>query len=372
MRVLAINKGTSSLKYLVGEVGSGGEVGEGPRGEAESVAEIVRAVKGEALDAAGHRVVHGGSDFVEPALVDARTLERLEALADLAPLHNPPVVAAIREAIELLPGVPQYAVFDTAFHIDLPEAASTYAVPLAWRRERGIRRYGFHGLAHRWMAERAARALGRPLEATRLVTLQLGSGASACAVAGGLSVDTSMGLTPAEGLVMATRSGDVDPLLVQHLARLGVGSADELWTALERSSGLVGLTGEKDMKTVVERAAGGDHDAELAVAVTCLRIRKYVGAYLAVLGGADAVVFGGGVGEHSPVVRALALRGFEWAGIELDDAANAAAVSGEAVISSQGSRVLVLACRVDEESLICRDVSRAAAGRHSTLSAPKP
>jgi acetate kinase len=206
------------------------------------------------------------------------------------------------------------------------------------------------------MAERAAVLLGRSIEELRLVTLQLGSGASACAIAGGHSVDTSMGMTPAEGLVMATRSGDVDPLMLQYLARMGAGTPDELWTALERGSGLVGLTGEKEMKAVIDRAAAGDHDADLAVALVCLRIRKYVAAYLAVLGGADAVVFGGGVGEHSPVVRALSLSHFQWAGIELDESANRASVGQEAVISTAASRVAVLVTPVDEESMICRDV----------------
>ena len=338
MRILALNKGTSSLKYLLAEV-AGGKVTEIDRGQASSVAEVVRAAGRDPIGAVGHRVVHGGRTFTQPTLIDDAALEKLEELGDLAPLHNPPAVAAIRETLRELPGVPEYAVFDTAFHATMPAAAATYAVPKRWREEFDVRRFGFHGLAHRWMAEWAAEQLGRPLEELRLVTLQLGSGASACAIADGRSVDTSMGMTPAEGLVMATRSGDVDPLLVQHLVRTGAGEAEELWTALERESGLAGLAGEKDMKALLARVEAGDEDARLAFDVYCLRIRKYVGAYLAELGGADAVVFGGGVGEHAPLVRQRALAGLEFLGI--------------------GSRIAVLVCRVDEESLICRDVAAA-------------
>ena len=363
MRILAVNQGTSSLKYLLAEV-AGAAVEPVKRGQAGSVAEVAAAAGRDGIDAVGHRVVHGGREFTAPARIDDRALERLDGLADLAPLHNPPSVAAIRETLRELPGVPEYAVFDTAFHAALPEAASTYAVPERWRKEFDARRFGFHGLAHRWMAERAAARLGRRLADVRLVTLQLGSGASACAISGGRSVDTSMGMTPAEGLVMATRSGDVDPLLVQHLTRAGAGSAEELWTALERESGLQGLAGERDMKALLGRVERGDAAAILALEVYCLRIRKYVGAYLAELGGADAVVFGGGVGEHAAPVRERALSAMGFFGIELDGQANLDA-SGEAVISTRESRVAVLVCPVDEESLICRDVAAALSSEES-------
>ncbi|HVB78253.1 MAG TPA: acetate/propionate family kinase [Candidatus Nitrosotalea sp.] len=360
MRVLALNKGTSSLKYLLADV-DGAEVQKRRSGKADSIGAVLDETGQEGIGAVGHRIVHGGSDFTHPVQIDERTLSRLEALADLAPLHNPPAVAAIRGMMVALPGVPEYAVFDTAFHATLPAAASTYAVPLRWRRDFGIRRYGFHGLAHRWMAERAAAYLARPLESLRLITLQLGSGASVCAIAGGRSVDTSMGLTPAEGLVMATRSGDVDPLLVQHLVRLGAGSAEQLWSALERESGLLGLAGEKDMSALLELDSAGDSAARLAIDVYCLRIRRYLGAYLAVLGGADAIVFGGGVGEHASGIRSRTLTGFDWAGIVLDQQANAA-VKGEARISAAESPTAVMVCPVDEESLICKDVAEAAGG----------
>lgn len=320
---------------------------------------MLDAVGDQRPDVAGHRVVHGGESFVEPTLIDEGTLRRLEELSDLAPLHNPPAVAAIREVAAALPGVPQYAVFDTAFHHRLPRAATTYAVPEQWRRDHGVRRYGFHGLAHRWMAERAAALLARPLEDLRLVTLQLGSGCSAAAIAGGHSVDTSMGLTPAEGLVMATRSGDVDPLLVEHLARTGGGTAQELWRQLEEESGLLALAGDKDTQVVLERAATGDDDANLAIEIYCLRIRKYIGAYLAVLRSADAIVFGGGVGEHAPVIRERVLRGFAWAGIDLDADANERVIGIEGAISAGESAVAVLVCPVNEEHVICRDVAAA-------------
>ncbi len=357
MRILAVNQGTSSLKFLLANV-VGTEIGRLRRGQAASIDGVLTETGREGIDAVGHRIVHGGAQFTSPTQIDDTTIARLESLADLAPLHNPPAVAAIRETRAALPGVPEWAVFDTAFHATLSEAASTYAVPLRWRRDFGVRRYGFHGLAHRWMAERAAANLGRPLQSLKLITLQLGSGASACAIAGGRSVDTSMGMTPAEGLVMATRSGDVDPLLVQHLTRVGAGTPEELWTALERESGLVGLAGEKDMKALIGRDAAGDADARLALEIYCLRIRRYVGAYLAELGGADAVVFGGGVGEHAADVRRRALSGLEWVGVELNATANDTA-SGEATISTPDSRTAVLVCPVDEESLICRDVAEA-------------
>ena len=355
LRVLAVNKGTSSLKYLLAEV-ERGAIRKLRRGHAESIAALLAESGGTGVDAVGHRIVHGGPDFKQPARIDEQTLGQLEALADLAPLHNPPAVAAIRELLTALPGVPEFAVFDTAFHATLPAAASTYAVPMRWRRDFGVRRYGFHGLAHRSMAESAAARLGRPLGELRLITLQLGSGASVCAIEGGLSVDTSMGMTPAEGLVMATRSGDVDPLLVQHLVRAGAGTAEQLWTALERESGLVGLAGEGDMEVLLRRETAGAADAVLALEVYCHRIRHYVGAYLAVLGGADAVVFGGGVGENAAPVRRRALAGMGWAGLELDAGANESA-RGEATISSASSAIAVLVCPVDEESLICRDVA---------------
>jgi acetate kinase len=357
VQVLAVNKGTSSLKYLLAGV-DGEDVTKRRQGKAESIEAVLAQFSGESIDAVGHRIVHGGVDFTQPTLIDDATLSRLDSLADLAPLHNPPAVAAVREMIAALPGVPEYAVFDTAFHATLPEAATTYAVPLRWRRDFAIRRYGFHGLAHRWMAERAAGHLGRPVADLRLITLQLGSGASACAIAGGHSVDTSMGLTPAEGLVMATRSGDVDPLLVQHLARMGAGSPQDLWAALEHDSGLVGLAAEKDMEVLIGREAAGDPQARLALDVYCLRIRRYIGAYLAVLGGADAVVFGGGVGENSAPIRQRALSGLTWAGVELDRKVNETA-RGELAISTAASPATVLVCPVDEETLICRDVALA-------------
>ncbi|MDQ6692641.1 MAG: acetate/propionate family kinase [Candidatus Dormibacteraeota bacterium] len=358
MRILAVNKGSSSLKYLLADV-EAGEVARRAHGQAESVDALLAGAGRAGIDAVGHRIVHGGPDFTQPVPIDDAMIARLQSLADLAPLHNPPAVAAVREMLAALPGVPAYAVFDTAFHATLSRAAATYAVPLRWRSDYGVRRYGFHGLAHRWMAERAAVLLGRPLPELRIITLQLGSGASACAIAGGHSVDTSMGMTPAEGLVMASRSGDVDPLLVQHLVRVGAGTADQLWTALERESGLTGLTGVGDMAEILRRDAAGDRDAELAIAVYCLRIRHYVGAYLAELGGADAIVFGGGVGEHAAPVRWRSLTGMGWAGIDLDAQANDAA-RGEAKVSTPSSPTAVFICPVDEESLICRDVAAAA------------
>jgi acetate kinase len=308
------------------------------------------------IDAAGHRVVHGGADFTEPVLVDPSVVAKLEAEAGLAPLHNGPALAALRAASEFLGEKrPQVATFDTAFHQTLPDRASTYAIPRDLARRRGIRRYGFHGLAHRYMAERAAEVVGKPVADTRLITLQLGSGCSAAAVDGGRCVDTSMGLTPLEGLVMGTRSGDLDPAIPGVIARgEGVGPETvEDW--LNHRSGLLGLSGRS--ADVRDLLAADDPDSALALDVYCYRLRKYIGAYIAALGGVDAIVFGGGVGEHQPSIRERACAGMDWAGIELDPARNEAAVGAEARISGDRSRLSVFVIPVDEESVIARDVA---------------
>ena len=259
--------------------------------------------------AVGHRVVHGGERFSEPALVDDEVVAAVEELVPLAPLHNPANLEGIAVARKLFPDLPQVAVFDTAFHHTMPEVAYTYAVPRAWRDEHHIRRYGFHGTSHAYVSREAARALGRPVEDVNVIVLHLGNGASATAVRGGASVDTSMGLTPLEGLVMGTRSGDLDPAVHMHLHRSLGWSLEDIDRALNRESGLKGLAGENDFREVMRLRAAGDAAAALAFDVYCYRIRKYVGAYYAVLGTVDAVVFTAGVGEHSPELRAAALSG---------------------------------------------------------------
>lgn len=335
--MLALNCGSATIKYLVAAGAERLAEGEAElaagRGPVPAILEDLRG-RGllERVQAVGHRVVHGGFRFQDPVLVDTSVLQELDYLSELAPLHNPPAIAAIRAAREALPGIPQVATFDTSFHARMPPEASTYAVPWQWTEDYAVHRYGFHGLAHRSMLAGAAAQLGRAPEELRLVTFQLGSGCSACAIAGGRSVDTSMGLTPNEGLVMRTRSGDVDPTLVEYVARVSRRSVDAVLADLSERSGLAGVAGgDGDMRDLLAREARGDERAALAVSIFAYRARKYLGAYLAVLGGADAVVFGGGVGENAASVR-------------------------DRITAGLGLRVLVV--RVDEESVIAGDVER--------------
>ncbi len=306
------------------------------------------------LTAVGHRVVHGGDRFSEPTRVDDEVEATIEQLIPLAPLHNPGNLKGIRVARSHFPEVPQIAVFDTAFHQTLPAHAYTYALPRSWREQHGVRRYGFHGTSHAYVSRRAAELVGLAAEDANVIVLHLGNGASAAAVAGGRSVDTSMGLSPLEGLVMGTRPGDIDPSLPTHLGRAGV-SPEEYDRALNKESGLKGLTGSNDFREVVGRAASGDADATLGLEVVAHRLRKYIGAYAAVLGRVDAVAFTAGIGEHSPTIREAALHGLaDLLGIELDLDANRAALSGEHRISTPGSRVAVLVVPTAEEAEIAR------------------
>lgn len=317
--------------------------------------EALRALGVEAIAAVGHRVVHGGEDFVAPVRLTEAVLRAIEALNPLAPLHNPVALEVIRAAGECLgPAIPMVAVFDTAFHRDLPEHARAYALPPAWTRPHRIRRYGFHGIAHRWLHARAA-VLARG--ARRVVTLQLGNGCSVAAIRDGRSIDTSMGHTPLEGLVMSTRCGDTDPGVLAHLLARGL-APEELERGLNRESGLLALSGfASDMRELLAAEAAGHAGAHLAVETFCYRARKYIGAYAAALGGLDAVVFGGGIGEHAPEIRARICAGMEWCGLALDDAANRAAVGREARISPPGG-VGIYVVPVDEERLIAEDVMR--------------
>jgi acetate kinase len=306
------------------------------------------------VDAIGHRVVHGGERYVEPTVITPEVVSGIRALVPLAPLHNPANLAGIEVTLEAWPAVPQVAVFDTAFHRTLPRHAYLYALPYELYEAHGVRRYGFHGTSHQYVSRRAAELLQRPLEATNLVTLHLGNGCSACAVQGGRSVETSMGLTPLEGLVMGTRSGDVDAGVLFHLGRLQGLDLAELDAMLNTRSGLKGLAGANDMRELNTRAAAGDERAALARAVFTHRVRKYVGAYAAVLGRVDGIVFTGGIGEHNPGLRAEALAGLEPLGIEVDELANAAG-GGERVVSAAGSRVAVLVIPTNEELEIARE-----------------
>jgi acetate kinase len=321
------------------------------------------------IGAVGHRVVHGGEHFTRSTLIDDDTLRELEGTFDLAPLHNPHNLRGIRAARAALgPGVPQVAAFDTAFHHTMPEHAYLYALPYQYYRRYRVRRYGFHGTSHRYVAHRYRQLTGRSREQTRIVTLHLGNGCSACAIAGGDSIDTSMGFTPLEGLVMGTRSGDLDPAILDYVAGKEGLSLPQMEAVLNTQSGLLGLSGlTADMRELLAEAT--EHDdrrARLAIDVFCYRARKYVGGYLAALGGADAVVFTGGIGENAAAVRAAIAAGLGWFGAEIDPERNAAATGGrEGRIDREGGRLELWVIPTDEELLIARDTYRVVHGLES-------
>ncbi|GAA1570851.1 acetate kinase [Kribbella sancticallisti] len=385
--VLVINTGSSSLKYSLVDAASGKaaasglveRIGEpeghhrhrGPQGEKQTTRrfasheDALRAAvdafetQGPSLDdveiaAVGHRVVHGGSRFADPALVDDELVAAVTDLVPLAPLHNPANLEGITVARRLFPDLPQVAVFDTAFHQTLEPHAYTYAVPAEWLKDHGIRRYGFHGTSYAFASEQAARLLGRDLAELNLIVLHLGNGCSAAAVRGGESVDTSMGMTPLEGLVMGTRSGDLDPAVHAHLVRELGWSMDEIDHALNFESGLKGLAGENDFRELSRRRAAGDVRAQLAFDVYCYRIKKYVGAYYAVLGTVDAIVFTAGVGQNSAEMRATSLAGLERLGIQIDESRNTASADEGRAVSAADSPVAVLVIPTDEEWEIAR------------------
>ena len=361
MRVLVVNAGSSSVKLRLLD---GGDALVTERDLAAPQARVdpaeLRAALGEGLgaaDAVGHRIVHGGEQFRTAVRVDGEVLAALDALTDLAPLHQPKSLAALRAVSDVLPDLPAVACFDTAFHATLPAAASTYALPAAWRERWGVRRYGFHGLSHAWIAQRVGHLVGagdagpsKGAGAPRIVSCHLGAGASLCAIAGGRSVETTMGFTPLEGLVMATRSGSVDPGLLLWLLEREALSERELAATLEHESGLLGLAGSADMAEIVTRAERGDADAGLALEVYLHRLRAGIAAMAAALGGIDALAFTGGVGEHAPAVRAGAARGLGFLGVTVEDAANRAG-AGDREISAPGARVrsFVITAREDLE-----------------------
>lgn len=349
MRILVLNNGSSSVKYRLYDgdrLVSKGLVERVTDYEA-ALGEVTESVDLAGLGAVGHRVVHGGLRFTEPTLITDEVVSAIEELVPLAPLHNPANLAGIAVARKLLPGVPQVAVFDTAFHRTLPEAAATYAIDRDVADRYGIHRYGFHGTSHAYVSRRTAALLDRPLAEVNTITLHLGNGASACAVEGGRSVATSMGLSPLEGLVMGSRSGDLDPAVVFHLHRTAGMSVDEIDDLLNHRSGLVGLAGAGDMREVLSRRASGDRAAALAIDVYCRRIRSYVGAYYAVLGRLDAIAFTAGVGENAAPVRAESLAGLDRLGIEIDPARNDSVREG--IISPEGATVTVCVVPTDEE-----------------------
>ncbi len=387
MKILVINCGSSSVKYRVYALPEKRLLGEGMvdriaqrsatlayRHADQERTESVRAedhdhgtrlildavldsehglITGDGrIDAVGHRVVHGGNEAYHPLLIDDEVMALIEEYAPLAPLHNPPDLAGIRAAMDVLPSIPHIACFDTTFHRTIPPKAYMYGLPYDLSHELSIRRYGFHGIAHRAAAQRAAELLGRPFEQLNAVACHLGNGCSVTAIRNGRSEDTSMGMTPLEGLLMGTRAGDMDPGIFLFLLEKGL-QTEKLNEMLNRESGLFGITGlSSDMRDVMEAADQGNDRAQLALDMFCYRVKKYIGAYVAVLGEVQAVIFSGGIGEHVPEVRRQACANLERLGIEIDPAKNAAAVGVEGDIATDKSPVRVFVIPANEELAI--------------------
>ena len=367
MRILVVNAGSSSLKLRVLEPDDrvvGAEDLPAPRGQADIVA-VARAIEGfGAVDAVGHRIVHGGTLYARPVRIDREVVERLRTLTDLAPLHQPKSLAALEAVTATLPDVPAVACFDTAFHAGMPAAASTYAIPHEWRKRWDLRKYGFHGLSHAYASRRAAELIGEPSAGVRMVTCHLGAGASLAAVLDGRSLDTTMGFTPLDGLVMATRSGSIDPGLVLWLADHVRMPPAELAATLEHRSGLLGLAGTADMRAILVAAASGEPDAVLALDVYHHRLRGAVASMAAALGGLDVLVFTGGVGENAPEVRERAARDLTFLGVGVDPVRNREGDPDREIGSASAAvRTFVIAAREDvqiaHEVRDVLDVSRA-------------
>jgi len=395
MKILVINCGSSSVKFglfeqdgKLGEIAAGQleKIGEASSrlayrcqtggGETQTFAQDVAAedhrqafaalfaafqsipaLSGAAPDAIGHRVVHGGELFNGPARITQTVIEQIRELNPLAPLHNPVNLLGIEICAQAFPQTPQVAVFDTAFHQTLPPHAFCYAVPENWYLAHGIRRYGFHGSSHQYLARAAAEHLGRPADTLKLITLHLGNGASAAAILNGHSIDTSMGFTPLEGLVMGSRSGDLDAMAALQAAEIF--GLEPTRHALMHESGLLGLCGGNDLREILAAEAAGDDKAQLAVKLYCYRIRKYVGAYFAVLGGLDALVFSGGVGENSPAIRAQVCAGLSCLGIDIDLSANhPSRETAIAELQTAGKTPKILLIRTDEEREIARQTAQ--------------
>lgn len=400
-RILVLNSGSSSVKYRLLDMRDGArlasglverigertsrlthtpESGGGPertheapvpghdaalRAAAEELSADGLGLDSPGLAAIGHRVVHGGRRFTEPVLVDEDVLAEIERLVPVAPLHNPANLRGIRTARALNPRLPQVAVFDTAFHSTMPEHAARYAIEVETADAHRIRRYGFHGTSHAYVSRRTAGLLDREPAEVNVIVLHLGNGASASAVRGGVCVDTSMGLTPLEGLVMGTRSGDTDPAVTFHLSRVAGMSVDEIDTLLNKRSGLVGLCGDNDMREIRRRIEEGDDAARLAFDIYVHRLKKYIGAYCAVLGRVDAIAFTAGVGENSAEVRAAAIAGLEELGPVLDAERNAAHGAGPRLISPPSARVAVAVVPTDEELEIARQTYALVSGERA-------
>ncbi len=367
MAILVINSGSSSIKYALFDQVDERELQRGVfngldngRGGSSEHEQVVRQVLGSLLsqfriDGIGHRVVHGGVDFHQATLIDRDVLERIRSFNQLAPLHNPVCLQGIETVLELTAKTPQVAVFDTGYFHSLPEYAWRYALPRELADELQVRRYGFHGISHHYVASRAAEVLRQPLESLKLITLHLGNGASAAAIRYGLPIDTSMGMTPLEGLVMGSRSGDLDPSVPLYLQAYGGMRPSEVDELMNRRAGLRGLCGESDMREIRERIGQADADARLAVQIYVHRLRKYIGAYMAVLDGCDALVFTGGIGEHDAALRAEVCDGLGSFGLCIDSMRNTA---GKVRINRPQTLPAILVVPTDEELAIARETRR--------------
>ncbi len=392
MKVLVINSGSSSIKYqvfdmekeellakgLVERIGiEGSRIIHTPIGKEKMIKEVpvpdhrvgIKLLIDALLDkeygvvkdlneikAVGHRVVHGGEKFSGSVLITDEVMEALRENIDLAPLHNPPNILGIEACQELMPNIPHVGVFDTAFHATIPDYAYMYALPYEYYEKYKIRRYGFHGTSHRYVSQRAAEIIGKPIEELKIITLHMGNGVSFAAVKNGKSVETTMGFTPLEGMVMGTRSGDIDPAIVIYLMEKEGLSTKEIYNILNKKSGLLGLSGiSNDMRDVQKEKANGNKRARIAVGVFVHRAKKYIGAYAAIMGGLDALVFTAGIGENDRLIRRDVCKGLEFLGVEFDDEANNRVGAEEAIISKPSSRVKVLLVPTNEELMIARD-----------------
>ena len=351
--ILVVNSGSSSVKYQLIDIDSSTALKAGlmERVTDHSVAfeQMLAELAGTHPIAIGHRVVHGGAEFSQPTLITQQIIESIEALSELAPLHNPGNVMGIRAALAAYPDLPQVAVFDTAFHQTMPASSYRYAIDAELERKYQIRRYGFHGTSHSYVSRKAAEHLSFEPQNFNAIVLHLGNGASACAIKNGKSFDTSMGLTPLQGLVMGSRSGDIDPAIISYLARVANLSIQEIDDSLNKHSGLKGMTGDADLRDIQQRADSGDQVAIDALAVYVQRIRHYLGAYLAELGRVDAVIFTAGVGENSSIIRERVLANLQQLGIELDESLNESKTRDIRTISSASSKVTVLVVPTNEE-----------------------
>jgi acetate kinase len=367
MIILVVNSGSSSLKYQLFDMQSKQVITSGLLEQVSDHQQAVKTMEAElragghiknlaGLAAIGHRVVHGGEQFQQPVLINQTVLDTIEQLSAIAPLHNPANLLGIKMLQQCAPDVPQVAVFDTAFHQSLPEKSYLYALPYELYEKYQVRRYGFHGTSHHYVTQQASQYLGK--SQLKLISLHLGNGASACAVLNGKSIDTSMGLTPLEGLVMGTRCGDIDPAIPFYLAKETGMSLETLDDLLNKKSGLKGICGQSDMRIIIDQAKKGDKQSELALQIFCYQIKKYIGAYIASLNGVDALIFTGGIGENASIVRQLCCANLQYLGIEVDQYKNTHPSTQLSEIQSISSTVKILVIQTNEELEIAQQTHK--------------